>query len=356
MKKYLLLSLSVLLCLLLVACGESEGIYGEVVEVTSDALIVETDGNERVAVLLDGDTLFSSMVDAIDANEYKAAPHTDVQIWFYHKGRDGSITAADGTKVKAYRPYTFIDIEAYLSTGAATLSDGTVLDAWIRGLFGTTYQTEDGVELLRNPTPAGPENYSVGNLEIFDDLSETAKPKVSAFYDEMGPLYDLQAELERAWSAYKNDPENFSSFLVQQDTVPSASGENIFYFTTVLTKTIHGNVVQESYFCNAFDRETGEHIPLAEQFTCSEEELITQLLDLAEKAGSGPADPTLKEEMVEAFRMEYLTVQQDGLQVAFPQGMLSGPDGNYIVTLVFNEECKALLQPWALPTAVSEDF
>lgn len=356
MKKHLLLFLSLLLCLLLVACERNKGIYGEVVEVTPEALIVETDANKRIAVLLEEDTLFSSMVDGIDANEYKSAPHTDVQIWFYHNGRDGSVTATDGTKVKAYRPHILIDIEAYFSTDVATLTDGTVLDAWIRGMFGTTYQTKDGVELLRKPTPAGPENYSVGNLESFDDLSETAKPKVRAFYDAMGLLYDLPAELERAWSAYRDDPENFSSFLVQQDTVPSASSEKIFYFTTILTTTVHGNVVQESYLCNAFDRETGEHIPISENFTCSEEELITQFLDLAEKAGSGPADPMLKEEMTTAFQMEYLTIQQDGLQLAFPQGTLPSQDANYHVTLAFNDGCQALLQPWALPIPVSDDF
>ena len=348
MKKQLFLLISLALCLMLSACGGKDSIYGEVVEATPTALILETSEGKRTAVLLEEETHVWGM-EEIDGDAYKAAPHTDVQVSFFPEERAGSVAAADGTQVKAYRTDHYIWIEAYLVPEAAVLSDGTVLDAWKTDSFGTTYQTKDGIELLQEDAPNGPENHYVGNLESFDDLSEAAKLHVTTFYEKRGKLYDLQAELERAWTAYQADPTAFSSFWVSQDSSPAASSEKVFYFRTDLTRTVSGNIVQTTTLCDAFDRETGANIPLADLFVCPEEELGKKLLDLAEKGGTGPADPVVKGEMEAAFRMEFLSFTQDDLCLYFPQGTLPSQEGNYLVTVKFTEDCKALLQPWAVP-------
>ena len=348
MKKRLVLLTFLVLSLTLSACGRKDSIYGEVVEATPEALILETDEGKRVAVLLEEDTYIAGM-DESDGDDYKAAPHTGVQVSFFPEGRGGSVTAADGAKVKAYHADHFVRIEAYLVPEAAVLSDSTVLNAWKTGMFGTKYQTGDGVELLREDAPHGPENHYVGNLESFDDLSEAAKLRVAEFYEKQGRLYDLQAELERAWAAYQADPENFSSFMVSQDSSPAASSAQVFYFRTDLMRTLSGNICEEITFCAAFDRETGEHIPLANLFVCPEGEIAKRLLDLAEQGGTGPADPVVKEEMEAAFRMEYLCFSQDDLWLKFPQGTLPSQEHAHLVSVKFTEDCKALLHPWAVP-------
>jgi len=348
MKKRLFLLISLLLCLVLSACGGKDSISGMVVEATPNALILETNEGERVAVLLEENTYIFGMGD-IDGDNYKAVPHTGVRVSFFYEGRTDSIPTVDGTQVKAYHADSVIQIDAYLVSEAAILSDGTVLDAWKTGPFGTTYQTMDGVELLREEAPNGPKNHYVMNMESFDDLSETAKSKVTEFYEKQGKLYDLQAELERAWAAYQADPETFSSFVARQYSFPAASSERVFYFGTSLTQTSSGNIAQETTLCAAFDRETGGNIPFVDLFVCPEEDIGKKLLDLAEKGGSGPADPVVKAEMEAAFQMEYLNFSPDSLWVEFPQGTLPSQEYTYLVSVSFNDECKALLYPWAVP-------
>lgn len=347
MKKRLILLISLLLCLALSACGSKDSISGEVVEATPLALVLQTNEGKQVAVLLEEHTGILGM-DDIDGEHYKAAPHTGVRVSVSFADRAGSVTSAEGKRLKAYTAPIII-IDAFLIPEAAVLSDGTVLDAWKTGAFGTTYQTKDGLELLWEDGPNGPENRYVGNLESFDELSEAAKPHIAEFYEIQGKLYDLQAELERAWTAYRADPEAFSSFLVGQETSPAASSERVFYFNTKLTQTVSGNTVQATNLCAAFDRETGENIPLADLFVCQEEDLVSKLLDLAEKDGSGPADPVVKAEMEAAFRMEYLYFSQDSLCLEFPQGTLPSQEHTYLVSVAFTDACEALLHPWAVP-------
>lgn len=347
MRKQLFPLIFLALCLALSACGGKVAISGEVVEATSAALVLETNQGRRVAVLLEEDTYISSM-DGIDGDNYKAAPHTGVQVSFFQAGRAGSITTADGTQVKAYRADHVIWINSYLVTEAAVLSDGTVLDAW-KDFAKTIYQTQDGVELLREDFSIGPENHYVVNIESFDDLSEAAKPHVTEFYQKQGKLYDLQTELERAWTAYQTAPEGFSTFFVRQESYPAASSERVFYFGTTLSQTISGNMGQDITFCAAFDQETGANIPLEDLFVCPEEDIGKKLLDLAEKGGTGPSDPIVKAEMEAAFRMEFLSFEPDGLWLEFPQGTLPSEGHGYFVSVEFTEECKALLHPWAVP-------
>lgn len=347
MKPRLFLPVSLVLCLLLSACGGNNSIAGEVVEATPAALILQTDEGKRVAVLLEEDTYVFGM-DDIDGNDYKAHPHTGVKVRFLPNGRAGSLTASDGTEVKAYHTDHFISIYGYLIPNAATLSDGTVLDAWKTSLFGTTYQLQDGTELLWEDAPSGPENLYVGSLESFDDLNEAAKPAVARFYEEQGKLYDLQAELEKAWVEYQASPETFSSYWVSQDTSPSASSERVMYFGTHLTLPVRQNIVEERSFYAAFDRETGAYIPLSALFSCPESEIGKNLLSLAEKDG-WPDTPELKQEMVSAFQMEYLSFYPDGLCLEFPQGTLPSQEYSCLVSIDFTDDCKALLQPWAVP-------
>lgn len=354
MKKCMLPLLVLALCLLLAACDSGRSISGEVVDIYQDpergtALILRTDNDKRLAVFLDEESFVFGLA-AINSDAYKASPHTGVTISFSPKGLRTSLTTADGEKLKACHADRYISIDSYRVENAVLLSDGTPLDAWKTSLFGTTYRLKDGTELLREDAPSGPEDHYVGGLESFDDLSETAKSAVRQYYEEQGALYDLQAELERAYAAYQADPEHFSSYWVSQDTSPSASNGQIMYFQTNLFLTLAGNTGEECAVCAAFDRKTGAYIPTANLFTCPEADIGKKLLDLVAANGSGPDEPTLKRETLAAFQLEYVTISSHGLDMTFPQGTLPSQEYPYIV-VVDRNDLPAVLHSWAIPDA-----
>ncbi len=342
------------LCLLLTACGGNDSISGEVVDIhqtpEATALILQTDGDKRIAVFLDEDTYVFGM-DEIDGEAYKALPYAGVGIQFFPESRRTSLTTANGEKLKAYHADRYISIDAYLIQDAVTLSDGTVLDAWKTSMFGTTYRLRDGTELLREDAPSGPENHYVADLESFDDLSEAAKPVVRQYYDEQGALYDLQAELEKVWTEYQQAPEAFSALWVSQDTSPSASSERVMYFCTELMLPFDRDLGMSMDFCAAFDRETGAYIPPTDLFTCPAEDIAKNLLDLAERDGSGPTDPVIQKEMLAAFRPEFVVFTPDNVSIIFPPGTLPSHEygSGYFVTVDYTAGLSDILQPWAIP-------
>lgn len=335
----------------LTAFGGNKALSGEVVAVQQDpaALVLQTNDGKRIAVLLEEDTYISGM-DGIDGEAYKAAPHTGVSVYFFPEGRGTSLPAEDGETLKAYHADSFIGIDSYLVENAAALSDGTALDAWKNSGRRTRYQLKDGTELLREDAPSGPENHYVGSLESFDDLSESAKPAVRQHYAEQGQLYDLPYELERAYAEYLADPEGFSSHWVSQDVSPTGSNSRVMYFQTNLILPTGGNTIEETHLLAAFDRETGAYIPTASLFSCPGPEIGKRLLDLAEKDG-WPDTPALKQEMLAAFRLEYVTISSHGLYISYPQGTLPSQEYGYGLSVDYDDGLRAILHPWAVPDA-----
>ena len=351
MRKFISVLLAALsICLLLTACGhDMKNVCGEVVDILEDTasgcpILLIQEGKRQKAVLLTEHTYVYADSDDL-ASSWKAAPTTDVSVDAYRLYDKTSVTAG-GKKISAYQADT-IRITGYLVPDAVTLSDGTPLDAWKTSMFGTTYRLRDGTELLREDAPSGPENHYVAGLESFDDLSEAAKPTVRQYYEEQGALYDLQAELERAWAEYREDPEGFSTHYISQDTAPAGSNQQIMYFNTNVTLPVSGDICQDYSLCAAFDRETGENIPLADLFTCPASQIPETLLDLAEK-GSWPDTPALKQEMLTAFQMEYLSFWSDYVMLAFPAGTLPSQEYTYLVNIDYTDLAD-ILQPWAIP-------
>lgn len=356
MKKRLspLLLLCFLLCLGLTACGGNKSINGEVVAVQQDpaALVLQKTDGRRIAVLLEEDTYISGM-DGFDDEAYRAAPHTGVTVSFFPKGRGTSLTTAEGEKLKAYRADFSIHINSYLVEDAYTLSDGTLLDAWEGGFFSTRYQLKNGAELLRENAPFGPENVYVGGLESYDSLSPAAQAAVTKFYTDQGKLYDLDDMLERAYAEYQEDPESFCPYYVSQDTYSAASSQRVMYVSTNLTVGVShtpgstGSYVQTQDLSvqTAFDRETGEVIPTADLFTCPEDQLGEKLLNAVDWLERDP----VKQEMIAAFRLDYLEISQGGFYLRFPSGALPSQELRYYVSVDLTDDCKTLLQPWAVP-------
>lgn len=353
MRKLISTLLAVLsICLLLTACGhDMKNVSGEVVDILEDTasgcpILLIQEGKRQKAVLLTESTYVYADSDDL-ASSWKAAPTTDVSVDAYRLYGKASVTAGS-KQIKAYQADT-IRITGYLVQNAVTLSDGTPLDAWKTSLFGTTYRLRDGAELLCEDAPSGPENHFVANLESFDDLSEAAKSAVRQYYEEQGALYDLPSELEKAWAEYREDPEGFSTHYISQDTSPAASNERLMYFNTNVTLPVSGDICQNYSLCAAFDRSTGENIPLTCLFTCPEAKIAQNLLELAEKDGSGPSEPEVQREILKAFRMEYLTFWSDYVMLTFPAGTLPSQEYTYLVSVDYDAGLSDILQPWAIP-------
>ena len=84
-------------------------------------------------------------------------------------------------------------------------------------------------------------------------------------------------------------------------------------------------------------------------FICEPRELIQRMAEI-----SGITDRTLIEEMMAAFRLDYVTVSQNYLEVNFPAGTLPSEELAFGMGFEYNQDVCKLIQPWALPNGGTE--
>lgn len=331
MKK-LFVILSVLL--LLTGCGKNDITYGKVSSVTPQGSYVKlTLVGKDTVILADDDTLVYSMSDQIPYEQLLTGELVEPTITAYElkKTSEGYL---------AERIY----VESALLPEAYTLSDGTKLNIR-KNPPHNSYQTTEGWEILWEEDLMGPHNVSVGNLPNFDQLSPDAQEQIMAYYQEQGLLYDLDAELEKAYQDFLSmaNPANFQPYHLSQQIIPVGANETIISYVTIVTRPIDGYHVHETRCCAVFDRETGQKMDMADLFQCPEEEAGARLLSAVQME-----DQKLKQEMADAFRMEYVTLQSDALEIHFPYGSLPSYDEIHIVGIGY-EDLPGILQPWAIP-------
>lgn len=360
MKKRLYVILALALFLLLPACEEkSVQVRGLVTEVQTGedgaltAFVVRESGGRQTGVLLTQGTrtlpaLSGSWTDAELRAEFQAALRPDVQISAWCAPKKEKLTTEDGQEVAAYLAGD-VTITGRLNRGAVTLRDGTAIDVLTDDspAGDRTYCLSDGAELLWARGPSGPEHHYVGGVESFDDLSEQAKGKVSAWYEAQGALFDEAAELEAAYAAWKAEGADFQCRMVEQNVSPSASSEKVMYFLTTVTLPYYGGeeaTVYELRRCDAFDRETGERIDGWDLFSCSPEEAKRALLDLVQIT-----EQPLRSEMEAALQPEYLIFYPGNIEGWFPRGALPSQSTSFGFGLDYTDGLKAILQPWAVP-------
>ena len=122
----------------------------------------------------------------------------------------------------------------------------------------------------------------------------------------------------------------------------------MYFFTTALLPM--GNQMgQERSASAAFDKQTGELIPIWELFTCSKEVAIQTILDYA-----GIGDPVLEKEMAAALVTESIQFSREGVSVYFPIGSLPSQDTGYYISAPYEGALSAILHPWAIPNSVAE--
>lgn len=360
MKKRLYLILALTLILGLSACGDGRKMaYGTVAEVqTGDdgevaAIVVDGDDGKQFGALIAEDTWLSPWGEGSWTGEEarvvlreQLQPGARVAVEQLPGRKE--LETAGGGKIRAYEAY-YISVTAILRRNAAKLADGTTLDVLDHGgVSGVSYRLTDGTELLWVRGPSGPEHHYVGGLEGFDDLSETAQKRISAWYEERGLLYDEEEELEKAYAAWQKNSEDFRPRMVEQAISPSASSERVMYFGTDLTLPLYqeeGGTACTLALGEAFDRETGEPLDLWDLFRCSQEEARQAIIDAClDWRGSGGVRAGLEA----AFDPERVVVGADSLYLYFEPGIISEEPSGY----AFNADLsklKDLMYDWAVP-------
>ena len=230
---------------------------------------------------------------------------------------------------------------------ALVLSDGTAVDRWQKGYSGYDfYKLKDGTELLREEHPSGPENVYVGGRESFDDLPEATAKAISAYYEDLGLLYDLETEVEGAYQEYltcQTEKTEFSSRLLEQSTSLCASNERVGYFLTSVILPLGGQYAMEYQVGAAFDRETGEVIPVWDLFTLPEEDVKALIVEKF-----APRSKAEEAEMLEKLTADYLVFQPGALTVSFPYGVLATELYTSVVGIDYGE-LTGVLHDWAVP-------
>ena len=332
------LSVIVMVCtILLSGCGVKT-IHGEVAKVNMDvqtgvfSFVLTQDGGEQISVVTDENTHIFSWID--EASEF------DLR----NGSKEGILVSVTGRKSRSSIHATQVEIEHLLTRGGYTLEDGTRIDIK-RGIFGTVYCLENGTELLTVRNTVGPDDVVTGGMESLDTLSQEAQKNIKTYYDEQGVLYDVFATLEDAYDAYCISKDEFSTFMLSQEMVPTASNDEVIYFLTVVTMPYRGtNSHTELRIGAAFDKDTGEEIPLADLFMRESDELIERFIEICMVD-----DDALTAEMKSNFKLEYVVFFPDNLEITFPVEALPEYGVSHGMGFDYNEEVRALLQPWAVP-------
>lgn len=231
-----------------------------------------------------------------------------------------------------------VQIDAVQQPEGLALADGTSLSVW-QASFDREYCAPDGTVLLEERL--GSE--AADALENAAGLTEEAKGNILAFYEAQGILYDLPAQLEKAWAAY-NESEGFDLYTLGQEVNLCAQNDSTLWLVTTVTLPLGGRVVTEEPLCAAFDKATGEALTAEELFTCTGDELAAALLDAA-----GITDEPRRSEMLTAFDESRVVFRGEVLEVFFPDGAVPSEETALILGLDYTDEVKALLQPRALP-------
>ena len=330
MRKLLLI---VPLLLLLTGCG-GKVIYGEVQSISpkGDYLELTLVGKEDIVLADDNTTVFSfSGIEEGLLDGELIRPH---------------ITAYDLKWTTDGYYSDRIYVESVILPEPYVLKDGTELT--VRKDFGnTTYFSPDGIDILWEQDPVGPHNVSVGGLPTFDMLNDQAQEQILSHYEDMGILYDLDAELEFAWQCYQKADEKpmFQAHHLSQDISPSAANDRLIWYTAYVTRPIGDGLHHQASTHTVFDRETGDIVNISDLFDCDEKALVKRILEIVNMP-----DTQLSREMEQAFRFDYLHFN-NYLDVCFPADSLISQNTDHILGIEY-QALGGLIHPWAIPDPI----
>lgn len=344
----LLMAIIIVIVAILLGVNKERVIYGKIVETTVSenslvSFVIGTDKGKNIGVQMMDRTLVFSFLKSIDENEFKSGTIKDLEVRVTYKGPSSSYKMQDGKKIKAFDALE-IEVLEVLSE-EILLSDGTKIEVW-ECVFNTEYRLQDGTELLDVRDMSGPDCVKVMGIESFDELTQEAKENVMHYYEDQGVLYDIESELQGAYDVYSKleDKSDFSTYLLEQSIVPTASNKSMMYFLTSVQRLDNYNTGYEYRIGAAFERKTGETIDNLKLFSCSEDEVIENILDIADID-----DIALRKEMTAAFNAGCIIVFPDYIEIYFTAGTLPSQEHSYSIGLDYNDVLTSILHDWAIP-------
>ena len=302
---------------------------------------LSVDDGYPVSIVVDEDTKVFSPFDAYPGQALKDGSISTPLRVFVQLDQAPVILYEEEEETTAYHA-KLVELTAYQTSDTLPLSDGTQVEVW-QGTMESLYALPQGPVLLEVHDPVGP-----GQDEQLLQLPQEVQDRILDYYTQLPLAYDLQSELNRAYQLYLQwtSPHLFPAQVVRQTTVLSACAPNVLYFATTVDRYSEMGDLDQETSCTAFYKDSGEPVDLQTLFTCTSKTLIQSLLD-----HSDLVLPEQQPELVEAFRLDYLTFHPDRLLVTYPVGTLPSQE---VVTGFYFPYDDAILEympAWAVPYA-----
>ena len=302
---------------------------------------LSVDDGYPVSIVVDEDTKGFSPFDAYPGQALKDGSISTPLRVFVQLDQAPVILYEEEEETTAYHA-KLVELTAYQTSDTLPLSDGTQVEVW-QGTMESLYALPQGPVLLEVHDPVGP-----GQDEQLLQLPQEVQDRILDYYTQFPLAYDLQSELNRAYQLYLQwtSPHLFPAQVVRQTTVLSACAPNVLYFATTVDRYSEMGDLDQETSCTAFYKDSGEPVDLQTLFTCTSKTLIQSLLD-----HSDLVLPEQQPELVEAFRLDYLTFHPDRLLVTYPVGTLPSQE---VVTGFYFPYDDAILEympAWAVPYA-----
>ncbi|AMJ41675.1 hypothetical protein [Anaerotignum propionicum] len=227
--------------------------------------------------------------------------------------------------------------------------DGSNVNLWRMERIGRdVYKLSDGTILLMVAEPSVPVEENQEGIKNSSSLylSEKVQKAVSTFYQKQGLLYDIQGELEKAYTYYlscKKTGKTFDHFFISQDSFFSCTSNNIVCFDTSVTLVRENREAQDILLSAIFDKSTGEQLSIWDLFVYSQSESKKRLLNALKID-----DKVLLTEMEKTFKDEYIFLSPNGLVISFPEGALPSENASLSVKIEYID-LQGILQSWAIP-------
>lgn len=309
--------------------------------------VVYTSRGEQFGLIMEEYTKVISFFDAYTDQDFlDGAIYDGLRIYAELGSTKESISNRDGKKLPTYSAQ-LVEINAYQKPDPILLQDGTQVEVWQKN-GGVLYALPKGPELLDVRSPKGPADTDTLGVDSLLLLPQEAQDNILDYYQKQGLMYDTQEELEQAYQEYRQWEHSspFPTQILRQEVTTTASSSDVIYFTTTIDRYVNGGPLSTESHCVPFSKDTGEPMELQDVFLCTPEMLIQTLLD-----HSHIASPELEPEMIDAFRMDYVRIGQDRLEVTYPDGTLPSHEGTATFRFNYDDAITWLMQPRAVPGA-----